>query len=271
MCSSHINVSTDVAEWQPDEVQVLITLWAQPNIQKQLLASGAHSDVFTYLSNELALIGFDKTPQQCSLQVKKLKEKYEQIKRVEPWGNDQSNWFAVMDGVLGPGGETSKDVNSALTAPKSPEGERAHADFQIFSCRCLTFLLCLAADSSGTVWTPDEVGVLLSLWAQESVQERLESRREDERVYAQLSSELATQGFDKTTNQCRTKIRLLEQEYGRIKEEKAQKSSWFAVMDKIHGCPKPKTAARRTAEVTESAGGEMSSDVSLDVALHQSF
>lgn len=118
-------MSTDVAEWQPDEVQVLITLWAQPNIQKQLVASGAHGDVFTYLSNELALIGFDKTPQQCSLQVKTLKEKYEQIKQAEPWGDDQSNWFAVMDGVLGPGGETSKD--SAATAPESPEGERAHA------------------------------------------------------------------------------------------------------------------------------------------------
>uniref|UniRef100_A0A3Q3G027 C2H2-type domain-containing protein n=3 Tax=Kryptolebias marmoratus TaxID=37003 RepID=A0A3Q3G027_KRYMA len=227
------NVSTDVTEWLPDEVQVLITLWAQPNIQKQLLTSGKNNDVFTYLSNELALVGFSKTQEQCSLKVKKLEEEYKKMKQVEPHGSDGSDWFAIMDGVLGPDGETSKGVSSsaALSASKSPE------------------------DSSQAVWTSDEVGALLTLWAEDSVQERLKSTQEDERVYAQLSSQLATQGFDKTTNQCRSKIRLLEQEYGRIKEgkdSKTQKSSWFAFMDKIYGCSKLKVETKPAAEVTQS-------------------
>lgn len=94
-------------------------------------------------------------------------------------------------------------------------------------------------DFSHVVWTTEEVDALLTKWAEEHVQEQLKSSQEDERVYAQLSSELATQGFDKTTSQCETKLRLLKQEYERIKEQKdskAQKSKWFAVMEKVFSC-----------------------------------
>ncbi|MEQ2194690.1 hypothetical protein XENOCAPTIV_001635, partial [Xenoophorus captivus] len=95
---------------------------------------------------------------------------------------------------------------------------------------------------SHAVWTTEEVDALLTKWAEEHVQEQLKSTQGDERVYAQLSSELATQGFDKTTSQCRTKLRLLKQEYERIKEQKdskAQKSKWFAIMEKVFSCHKP--------------------------------
>ncbi|XP_041833672.1 uncharacterized protein LOC121634810 isoform X2 [Melanotaenia boesemani] len=222
----------DETLWLPDEVQVLVTLWAQPNIQKQLLTSAANNQVFTYLSNELALVGFNKTPQQCNLKVNKLKEEYKKIKEDEPHGDDESDWFAVMDTVLGSNGKASKemDLSVILTTPKSPE------------------------DSSQTVWTSDEVNVLLTRWAVESIQKQLRSTQEDERVYAQLSSELATQGFDKTTSQCRAKIRLLKQEYERIKEQKdskMHKSRWFAIMDKVLSHSKPKTKTKLAANVTE--------------------
>ncbi|KAM4570165.1 uncharacterized protein PAE49_009371 isoform 2-T2 [Odontesthes bonariensis] len=223
----------DETQWLPDEVQVLITLWAQPNIQKQLLSSQANSQVFTYLSNELALVGFNKTPQQCNLKVNKLKVEYRKIKQVEPHRDDKSDWFAVMDSVFGSNGDASKEVESSavLEAPKSPK------------------------DSSHAVWTSDEVNMLLTRWAEESVQEQLRSNREDERVYAQLSSELATQGFDKTTSQCRKRIRLLKQEYERIEgqeDSRKHKSSWFVIMDKALGRSRAEAKTKLTAGVTES-------------------
>uniref|UniRef100_A0A1A8FE05 C2H2-type domain-containing protein n=1 Tax=Nothobranchius korthausae TaxID=1143690 RepID=A0A1A8FE05_9TELE len=221
------NLSTHEAEWLPDEVQVLVTLWAQPSIQEQLLASGENSEVFTNLSNELALVGFNKTPQQCRVKVNKLIEEHKKILQVEPDGNDQSDWFVIMDGVLGSDGETSKDVNA-------PE------------------------DFSQAVWTSDEVDVLLTRWAEERVQERLAVTQEDESVYAQLSSELATQGFDKTANQCQTKVRLLKQEYERIREQNDSKElSWFALMDDVYGRAKPKTGGKPAAMVTESECGSV--------------
>ncbi|XP_014898319.1 uncharacterized protein LOC106953796 isoform X2 [Poecilia latipinna] len=212
----------DGCRWSADEVQVLITLWAQPNIQKQLLASEENDEVFTYLSDELAQVGFAKTPQQCSLKVDRLKKEYAKLKQEGANANDKSDWFAIMDSVLFPEGDASKERNlsAVLTASNPPE------------------------DFSHTLWTTEEVDALLTKWAEEHVQDRLKSTEDDQRVYAQLSSELATQGFDKTTSQCRTKLRLLKQEYERIKEQKdskAQKTRWFVIMENVFRCHKPET------------------------------
>lgn len=116
---------TEETQWLADEVQVLITLWAQPNIQKQLLTTAANNQVFTYLSNELTLVGFNKTPHQCSLKVNNLKEEYKKIKEMDPHVDVQSDWFAILDGVLCPDGEASTEVYSSavLTQPKSPQHE----------------------------------------------------------------------------------------------------------------------------------------------------
>lgn len=107
-------------------MQVLITLWAQPNIQKQLPASGENDEVFTYLSDELAQVGFAKSPQQCSLKVDKLKKEYAKLKQEGANVNDKSDWFAIMDSVLFPEGDASKERNlsAVLTASNPPEGER---------------------------------------------------------------------------------------------------------------------------------------------------
>lgn len=94
------------------------------------------------------------------------------------------------------------------------------------------------------VWTSDEEEVLLTQWAEESIQAQLRSNPRNEIAFAQLSSELATQGFDKTTNQCRSRIRLLTLHYKRIKGQKdseKQKSRWFVFMDEVLSSSKRKT------------------------------
>ncbi|XP_039892028.1 uncharacterized protein LOC120736115 isoform X2 [Simochromis diagramma] len=225
-----LDVDTDdETPWLPDEVQVLVTLWAQPNIQKQLLTA-ASDQVFTYLSSELSLVGFNKTPRQCSIKVNELKEEYKKIKHMEPYGVVKGDWFAILDSVFDADGATLKEVNSCAVQkkPKSPQHE--HVD-----------------DKLRAVWTPDEVRVLLSRWAEERVQEQLRSNPRNERAFAQLSSELATQGFDKTTSQCRSKIALLTQKYRRIKAQEdpeKQKSRWFAIMDKVLSRSKTETETK---------------------------
>ncbi|XP_040006146.1 uncharacterized protein LOC120802417 isoform X2 [Xiphias gladius] len=237
---SVLDVDTDgESQWLPDEVQVLMTLWAQPNIQKLLLTTAANNQVFTYLSNELALVGFKKKPQQCNLKVNNLKDEYRKLKELEPHRDVKSGWFAILDRVLGLDGEASTVVDSSavLSQPKSPEDEHVN-------------------DMLRAVWTSDEVKVLLTRWAEESVQEQLRSTQRNERVFAQLSSELATQGFDKTTSQCRSKIRLLKQKYKRIKGQKVskkQKSRWFAIMDKVLGVHKPEAETKQAAKAMDSA------------------
>lgn len=231
-------VFTEETQWLPDEVQVLITLWAQPNIQKQLLSTSTNNQVFTYLSNELALVGFNKTPHQCSIKVNNLKEEYKKIKEINPHVDVKSDWFAILDSVLSPVEySTEVDSTAVLTQPKSPEQELLR-----------------------TVWTSDEVKVLLTRWADESIQEQLRSTQRNERVFAQLSSELATQGFDKTTSQCRSKIRLLRRKYERIKGQKdykKQRSRWFTLMDKVIGHQRSEAEMKQAAEAMDSASATL--------------
>uniref|UniRef100_A0A3P9P6J4 Myb/SANT-like DNA-binding domain-containing protein n=1 Tax=Poecilia reticulata TaxID=8081 RepID=A0A3P9P6J4_POERE len=137
----------DGCRWSADEVQVLITLWAQPNIQKQLLASEENDEVFTYLSDELAQVGFAKSPQQCSLKVDRLKKEYAKLKQEGANANDKSDWFAIMDSVLFPEGEASKERNlsAVLTASNPPEGERRCLTAERFGEKfrvCVCFVVC---------------------------------------------------------------------------------------------------------------------------------
>uniref|UniRef100_A0A4W6BJ33 C2H2-type domain-containing protein n=1 Tax=Lates calcarifer TaxID=8187 RepID=A0A4W6BJ33_LATCA len=241
----------DETQWLPDEVQVLMTLWAQPNIQKQLLTTAANSQVFTYLSNELALVGFNKTPLQCSVKVNNLKGEYRRVKELKLQSEVKSDWFAILDSVLGLDGEDSTGVGSsaALTQSETPEDEHEN-------------------DTLQAVWTSDEVKVLLTRWAEESVQEQLRSTQRNERVFAQLSSELATQGFDKTTSQCRSKIRLLKQKYKRLKEQKVsnkQKSRWFVIMDEVLSRHKPE-AETRPLQTSQHERSETDSGCSLSLS-----
>lgn len=236
---SSLDVNTeDETQWLPDEVQVLMTLWAQANIQKQLLNPATNKKVFTYLSNELTLVGFNKTADQCRLKVDSLKQEYKKIKEVEPYKDVKSDWFAILDGVLSPDGEASTEMDSfaVLTQFKSPED--VYID-----------------NTLRAVWTSDEVKILLTRWAEENVQEQLRSTQRNERVFAQLSSELATQGFDNTTSQCKSKIRLLKKKYKITKEQKdskKQKSRWFVIMDKVLRGHKPDAETKQVAEDTDS-------------------
>nr|XP_046152738.1 myb/SANT-like DNA-binding domain-containing protein 2 [Oncorhynchus gorbuscha] len=100
-------------------------------------------------------------------------------------------------------------------------------------------------EKSGYSWTSQEVHALLTLWADESVQEQLLAYK-NEHVYATFSSELAVLGFKKTSRQCRDKLKKLRQEYRQIKFDHNKRGSnhcgerWFAIMDRVL-CHQPST------------------------------
>ncbi|KAM9328394.1 zinc finger and SCAN domain-containing protein 29-like [Pholidichthys leucotaenia] len=155
-------VSTDDSQWLDDEVQVLMTLWAQANIQKRLLHTATAHQVFTYLSDELTLVGFNKSPRQCSVKVSNLLEEYKKIKQAGSRENDKSGWFAILDGVLNPEAETLKNSFSAHINRKLPKDDQVNA-------------------MPEAAWTSNEVKVLLRRWAEDSIQEQLRSTETTER------------------------------------------------------------------------------------------
>ncbi|XP_045067916.1 zinc finger and SCAN domain-containing protein 29-like isoform X2 [Coregonus clupeaformis] len=93
-------------------------------------------------------------------------------------------------------------------------------------------------EESGYHWSPKEVQALLTLWANDSVQKQLLSYK-NEHVYAKFSSELAALGFNRTSKQCRDKLKKLKQEYRRVKDDNNKSGSnhrgerWFAIIDSV--------------------------------------
>lgn len=88
----------------------MLTLWANPEVQQELLLNVRNNKVYTCLSSKLALLGFNKAPKKCREKIKKLKQEYKRIKNGQYRGGSSSVWFAIMDEVLS---------SQALTAKRS--------------------------------------------------------------------------------------------------------------------------------------------------------
>lgn len=90
----------------------MLTLWANPAVQEELLLNVRNNDVYARLSAELASLGFNKAPKKCREKVKKLKQEYKRIKNVQHRGDSNSTrtsvWFLIMDDVLSSQAATAK-------------------------------------------------------------------------------------------------------------------------------------------------------------------
>lgn len=81
----------------------MLTLWANPAVQEELLLNVRNNKVYTHLSANLASLGFNKAPKKCREKIKKLKQEYKRIKNGHRSGSNSrrtSVWFAIMDDVL---------------------------------------------------------------------------------------------------------------------------------------------------------------------------
>lgn len=86
----------------------MLTLWANPEVQRELLLNVRNNKVYTCLSSKLALLGFNKAPKKCREKIKKLKQEYKRIKNGQYRGGSSSVWFAIMDEVLSSQALTAK-------------------------------------------------------------------------------------------------------------------------------------------------------------------
>ncbi|XP_035283538.1 uncharacterized protein LOC118232586 [Anguilla anguilla] len=91
--------------WTPEEIQAMLSIWADSTIQKELESSVRNEKVFLRISSELAAVGFLRSAKQCREKVKKLKQEYRKLKDHNSQGGlDRTRgkcWFNLMDTVLG--------------------------------------------------------------------------------------------------------------------------------------------------------------------------
>ncbi|KAG5844933.1 hypothetical protein ANANG_G00133410 [Anguilla anguilla] len=87
-----------------------------------------------------------------------------------------------------------------------------------------------------THWSSYEAQVLLTLWADSSIQQALESTVRNEGVYSRITSELAAVGIHRSIKQCREKIKKLKQQYKKLKDQNRKiDAEWYVTMDSVLG------------------------------------
>lgn len=65
-------------------------------------------------------------------------------------------------------------------------------------------------------WSSEETRALVSVWGQANVQSQLDGVARNRTVFEQIAKELAKLGYEKTWQQCRTKIKNLTQKYRKV-------------------------------------------------------
>ena len=66
-------------------------------------------------------------------------------------------------------------------------------------------------------WTSEETRALIAIWGEEEIQNALDGVVRNKTIYARAMAEL---GYDKTWQQCRTKVKNLVQKYRKVSKIK---------------------------------------------------
>ena len=97
-------------------------------------------------------------------------------------------------------------------------------------------------------WSKEETYKLIEVWGDDKIQAQLEGCKRNQDIFAKISSELSKEGYERTTQQCRDKIKKLKVDYRKIKdkrnktgEDRYPEWDFFDVLDEILG-HKPATA-----------------------------
>ncbi|KAK9979861.1 hypothetical protein ABG768_013269 [Culter alburnus] len=125
--------------WTDEEVQALLSVFAEEEIQWELETATRNEKVYLKMSSRLCELGIVHTGKQCREKLKKLKQDYKKIKdHNNRSGSDRrtNKWFDRLDALLGhrpsfSGSAVTKDSATALleAMPESDEHHYRDSDF----------------------------------------------------------------------------------------------------------------------------------------------
>ena len=65
-------------------------------------------------------------------------------------------------------------------------------------------------------WNTEETRTLISIWGEESIQSKLDKEHRNRDVFERIAREMSDVGYEKSWQQCRTKIKNLTQKYRKV-------------------------------------------------------
>lgn len=95
--------------------------------------------------------------------------------------------------------------------------------------------------NNSKVWSAQELSTFLTIIADNVIQSELDGSVRNEKVYKDISQRMAAEGFERTSGQCRAKLKKLKGQYKKIKDANSRSGNsrstwkWYDAMDAIYG------------------------------------
>ncbi|XP_054480641.1 uncharacterized protein zgc:113263 [Anoplopoma fimbria] len=207
--------------WSDLETRTLLEIWGEDNVQLTLKGCLKNRHVFEYISEKMGDGGFIRTSEQCYTRIKRLKHGFLHEKEDYKFFNEMNEIFGrelkVEDLVT----DTSvTDEPDDCTQKKATSGTQ------------------WTADSSKLAWSDGETQLLLDIWGSEDIQETLKGCTKNKHIFIQISDAMASQGYQRTPEQCQTRIKRLRANFRHFLEGRKgekQECKFFDQLVQIFG------------------------------------
>ena len=77
--SLHTRVATMAAGWSTEETEALLGIWGAADVQEQMDGIVRNKTIYEKIATALAVLGYERTWQQCKTKVKNLVQRYKKV------------------------------------------------------------------------------------------------------------------------------------------------------------------------------------------------
>nr|XP_015826616.2 uncharacterized protein LOC107393005 [Nothobranchius furzeri] len=95
--------------------------------------------------------------------------------------------------------------------------------------------------ASNSFWSSAELQTFLTIMGDSNIQAELDGMRRNEKVFKEVSQRMAAEGFQRTSEQCRAKLKKTKARYRKVKDSNGRSGNgrstwkWYDVVDAIYG------------------------------------
>ncbi|XP_054608483.1 uncharacterized protein zgc:113263 isoform X1 [Dunckerocampus dactyliophorus] len=212
--------------WSDQETRTLLEIWGEDNVQLTLRGCLKNRHVFEFISERMGNRGYMRTTEQCYTRIKRLKYGFLHEKV-------DFKFFKEMEEIF------RRELKSDASVADIPVPDEHDEDmYEPIKDLVLAPGNQWLADNSKHPWSDGETQVLLSVWGSEDVQETLKGCTKNKHIFMQISDALASQGYQRTPEQCQTRIKRLKYSFRQFLDGRKgdkQECKFFDQLVKIFG------------------------------------
>uniref|UniRef100_A0A8C2A6N9 Zgc:113263 n=1 Tax=Cyprinus carpio TaxID=7962 RepID=A0A8C2A6N9_CYPCA len=192
--------------WSDAETVILLQLWGNEQVQQNLQRCPHNGHIYSEISEKLNAHGYLRSAEQCHTRIKRLKISYRQCRdsmsspeaeRVE------FKFYDLMEDIF------RRNASSKVSGDNETNNGIKSESQDI----CGSF-------NQTASWSDSETVALIDIWVEDEVQEALRGSDHNIHVFTDIAERMNNQGFLKTPEQCRWKIKNLTKNFQQCYEMK---------------------------------------------------